>query len=296
MGSRGAFDIEQRSWSTGSDPSPRLPSAPMTDSSTMPALPNDTVTLDGGGSMPLLGFGTWQITGREAVTATTAALEAGYRHLDTATVYGNEAEVGRALRESGVARDDVFVTTKCPPNRAGRELQTLQQSLDALGTDHVDLWLIHWPGDDAANLSIWRAFVEARKSGLARDVGVSNFDVETIDELTSSTGVAPAVNQIEWSPLLFDAAVVDEHRRRSVALEGYSALRGGTLDNPTITQIAEQTGRTPAQVIIRWHLQHGVVVIPKSRNPERIRSNADVGGFELSADEMAALDGLGRAS
>ena len=119
----------------------------MTDSSTMPALPDDTVTLDGGGSMPLLGFGTWQITGQEAVTATTAALEAGYRHLDTATGYGNEAEVGRALRESGVARDDVFVTTKCQPNRAGRELQTLQQSLDALGTDHVDLWLIHWPGD-----------------------------------------------------------------------------------------------------------------------------------------------------
>jgi 2,5-diketo-D-gluconate reductase A len=270
--------------------------AAMTDSSTTPALPDDTVTLDGGGSMPLLGFGTWQITGREAVTATTAALEAGYRHLDTATVYGNEAEVGRALHDSGVARDDVFVTTKCPPNQAGRELQTLRQSLDALGTDHVDLWLIHWPGNDATNLSIWRAFVEARKSGLARDIGVSNFDVETIDELTSSTGVAPAVNQIEWSPLLFDAAVLDEHRRRKVALEGYSALRGGTLDNPTITEIAERAGRTPAQVIIRWHLQHGVVVIPKSRNPERIRSNADVAGFELSADQMAALDGLGRAS
>jgi diketogulonate reductase-like aldo/keto reductase len=268
----------------------------MTDRSTTPALPDDTVTLDGGGSMPLLGFGTWQITGQEAVTATTAALEAGYRHLDTATVYGNEAEVGRALRDSGVARDDVFVTTKCPPNQAGRELQTLRQSLDALGTDHVDLWLIHWPGNDTANLSIWRAFVEARKSGLARDIGVSNFDVETIDELTSSTGVAPAVNQIEWSPLLFDAAVLDEHRRRKVALEGYSALRGGTLDNPTIRQIAERAGRTPAQVIIRWHLQHGVVVIPKSRNPERIRSNADVAGFELSADEMAALDGLGRPS
>jgi 2,5-diketo-D-gluconate reductase A len=268
----------------------------MTDSSTTPALPDDTVTLDGGGSMPLLGFGTWQITGREAVTATTAALEAGYRHLDTATVYGNEAEVGRALRDSGVARDDVFVTTKCPPNQAGRELQTLRQSLDALGTDHVDLWLIHWPGNDATNLSIWRAFVEARKSGLARDIGVSNFDVETIDELTSDTGVAPAVNQIEWSPLLFDAAVLDEHRRRKVALEGYSALRGGTLDNPTITEIAERAGRTPAQVIIRWHLQHGVVVIPKSRNPERIRSNADVAGFELSTDEIAALDGLGRAS
>jgi 2,5-diketo-D-gluconate reductase A len=268
----------------------------MTDSSTAPALPDDTVGLDGGGQMPLLGFGTWQITGQEAVTATTAALDAGYRHLDTATVYGNEAEVGRALRESGVSRDDVFVTTKCPPNAAGRELETLQQSLDALGTDRVDLWLIHWPGDDGANLSIWRAFVEARKAGLARDIGVSNFDVETIDELSSSTGVAPAVNQIEWSPLLFDATVLEEHRRRGVALEGYSALRGGTLDNPTIAEIAQRLARTPAQVIIRWHVQHGVIVIPKSRNPERIRSNADVAGFELSDDDMGALDGLGSAS
>jgi 2,5-diketo-D-gluconate reductase A len=268
----------------------------MTDSSAMPNVPDDAVTLEGGGRMPLLGFGTWQITGKEAVTATAAALDAGYRHIDTATVYGNEAEVGKALRDSGVARDDIFLTTKCPPDLVGRELDTLRQSLDSLGTDHVDLWLIHWPGEGRANLEIWRAFVEARKSGLARDVGVSNFDVETIDELTSSTGTAPAVNQIEWSPLLFDAVVLEEHRRRGVVLEGYSGLRGGTLDNPTIVRIAERVGRTPAQVIIGWHLQHGVVAIPKSRNPDRIRSNADVGGFELSADDMAALDALGTSA
>lgn len=259
----------------------------------MRALPNDTVTLDSGARMPLLGFGTWQITGDEAVTATAAALSAGYRHIDTATVYGNEAEVGQAVHESGVSREDLFLTTKCPADAAGQELDTLRQSLDLLGTDHVDLWLIHWPAEDGASLNLWRAFIEARESGLARDIGVSNFEVDMIDELTSATGTAPTVNQIEWSPLLFDAKVLDMHRTRGVALEGYSALRGGTLDNPTVLRVADERGRTPAQVIIRWHLQHGVVVIPKSRNPERIKRNADVGGFELSVEDMAALDGLG---
>jgi diketogulonate reductase-like aldo/keto reductase len=262
-------------------------------SASRPEVPTDAVTLPSGAAMPLLGFGTWQIKGDEAVAATAAALEAGYRHLDTATVYGNEAEVGRALGESGVPRDDVFVTTKCPPSKAGHELETLRESLELLGTDHVDLWLIHWPGGDGTDLDLWRAFGEAREAGLARDIGVSNFDAVGIDELASVGGVAPAVNQVEWSPLLFDAGVLAAHRERDIVLEGYSALRGGTLDHPTITAIAERLGRTPAQVIVRWHLQHGVVVIPKSRNAERIRSNADVAGFELTADDLAALDGLG---
>jgi diketogulonate reductase-like aldo/keto reductase len=208
-------------------------------------------------------------------------------------MYHNEGEVGQALQDSGVAREDVFVTTKCPPDLAGQELDTLRKSLDLLGTDHVDLWLIHAPAKNNASLDMWRAFIEARESGLARDIGVSNFGVELIDEITSATGSAPAVNQIEWSPLLFDAKVLEDHRARGVALEGYSALRGGTLDNPTIVRVAESMGRTPAQVIIRWHLQHGVVVIPKSRNAERIRTNADVADFELSAEDMAALNGLG---
>jgi diketogulonate reductase-like aldo/keto reductase len=257
-----------------------------------PALPDDTATLTHGSRMPLLGFGTWQIKGTDAVRATTAALEAGYRHLDTATVYGNEGEVGRGLAESGVPRDEVFVTTKCPPRNVGRELDTLRQSLDLLQTDHVDLWLIHWPGDGSANVDLWRAFVEARESGLAREIGVSNFDAALIDEVAAAAGEAPAVNQIEWSPLLFDAGVLAAHQARNVVLEGYSALRGGTLDHPAIVDIAERAGRTPAQVIIRWHLQHQVVVIPKSVNPERIRSNADVGGFTLSAEDMTTLDTL----
>jgi len=255
----------------------------------------ETISFQNGARMPLLGFGTWQIKGAQAVTATAAALEAGYRHVDTATVYGNEAEVGRALRESAVAREDVFVTTKCPPNRAGDELKTLHQSLDALGTEYVDLWLIHWPGGGDVDLDMWRAFVEARDSGLARTIGVSNFGVDLVDRLASATGVTPAVNQVEWSPLLFDRTVLEEHRARGIALEGYSALRGGTLEHPTINEIAESLGRTPAQVIIRWHLQHGIIVIPKSVNPERIRSNADVDSFELSETQMTALDGLGTA-
>ena len=266
----------------------------MTDHAPVPTLPTDTVTLSGGARMPLLGFGTWQITGEDAVHATAAALAAGYRHLDTATVYGNEQEVGRALADSGVARDEVFLTTKCPPDLAGQELETLRRSLDALQTDRVDLWLIHWPGEGSVNARMWEAFVEARRQGLAREIGVSNFDAALIDEVADATGVRPAVNQVEWSPLLFDSATVAAHRDRGVALEGYSALRGGTLEDPTIGGIAQRLGRTPAQVIIRWHLQHGVVVIPKSVHADRIRSNADVAGFELTSDDMAAIDALGR--
>jgi diketogulonate reductase-like aldo/keto reductase len=240
--------------------------------------------------MPLLGFGTWQITGDTATTATAAALQAGYRHLDTATVYRNEAEVGRALGDAD--RSDVFVTTKLPPDRKGSELQTLEQSLKLLGTTYVDLWLIHWPGGSDADVEIWEQFVEARNQGLARDIGVSNYSLAQVDELERATGVRPAVNQIEWSPLLFDRDVLDGHRDRGVVLEGYSALRGGTLEHPVITGIAERLGRTPAQVIVRWHLQHETVVIPKSVQPERIASNADVAGFALTDDDMAALDRL----
>ncbi|MEO5711197.1 MAG: aldo/keto reductase [Nocardioidaceae bacterium] len=253
-------------------------------------LPTETVTLPSGASMPLLGFGTWQIKGTRATDAAAAALAAGYRHLDTATVYGNEAEVGKALADSDVARDDVFVTTKCPPSKPG--LDTLHQSLDLLGTDHVDLWLIHWPGEHG-DVDLWKEFASAQEQGLARDIGVSNFDAAMIDRFTSETGTTPAVNQVEWSPLLFDASVVEAHSSRGVALEGYSALRGGTLENAVIGQVADRLGRTPAQVIIRWHLQHGTIVIPKSVNADRIRSNADVGGFELSADDMTAIDALG---
>jgi 2,5-diketo-D-gluconate reductase A len=266
----------------------------MAKPSRAPQIPSDSVSL-ANGTMPLLGFGTWQITGGEAADATAVALECGYRHLDTATVYRNEAEVGQGLERSGVGRGDVFVTTKCPPSLADQAVDTLRRSLELLGSDYVDLWLIHWPGS-GSQVDLWRSFIEAREQGLARDIGVSNFDVAMIDELTSATGMTPAVNQIEWSPLLFDATVLDAHRERGVTVEGYSALRGGTLEHPAIMSIAERLGRTPAQVIVRWHLQHGVVVIPKSRQQDRIRSNADVAGFEIPAADMMTLDGLGDAS
>lgn len=238
--------------------------------------------------MPLLGFGTWQLTGADAARATAVALDAGYRHLDTATVYGNESEVGGALRDAGPG---TFVTTKLPPDRADRARETLEQSLELLGVPAVDLWLVHWPPNGSA-VPIWEAFVEARDAGLTRDIGVSNFSLELVDEVTRATGVAPSVNQIRWSPLLFDPAVLAGHRERGVVLEGYSGLKGGTLDHPVIVGVAERLGRTTAQVIVRWHLQHETVVIPRSRNAERIAANADVGGFTLSADDMAALDAL----
>jgi 2,5-diketo-D-gluconate reductase A len=258
------------------------------------ALPTDSAPLTNGAAMPLLGFGTWQITGDDATRAVAAALETGYRHLDTAHVYGNENEVGRALADSGVSRDDVFVTTKCPPDRASDALAVLRQSLDSLQTDHLDLWLIHWPGEGSVNPELWQKFVEARESGLTREIGVSNFDADLIDEVTAAAGgVKPAVNQIEWSPLLYDAATVAAHRERGVVLEGYSGLRGGTLDHPTIVEIAERLGRTTAQVIIRWHLEHGFVAIPKSVDPERIASNAQVADFALTDADVAALDALG---
>jgi diketogulonate reductase-like aldo/keto reductase len=243
--------------------------------------------------MPLLGFGTWQIKGAAATEAVGHALAAGYRHLDTATIYGNEKEVGAGLAASGVARADVFVTTKCPPRNAGRELDTLRTSLDLLGTDHVDLWLIHWPGGSRTDVTMWRAFAEAQQQGLARAIGVSNFPLDLVDEVSRETGLTPAVNQVEWSPLLFDRDVLDGHRERGVVLEGYSALRGGALDHPTVTGIADRLKVTAAQVIIRWHLQHGVVVIPKSVREDRIRSNADVADLVLTDDDMAALDALG---
>jgi 2,5-diketo-D-gluconate reductase A len=262
----------------------------------LPDVPTDAAPLPSGRGMPLLGFGTWQLSGDTAVRATVEALAAGYRHLDTATLYENETQVGVALRDSGAARDDVFVTSKLPPNRADWAKATLEQSLEQLGVDQLDLWLVHWPPDgESAGVQVWEDFLTARDQGLTRDIGVSNYSLDQLDDLTEATGVTPAVNQVKWSPLLFDRAYLDGHRERGVVLEGYSGLKGGTLEHPVVTGIADRLGRTPAQVLVRWHVQHGVVVIPKSQSPDRIRANADVGGFELLQDDMSALDALGGA-
>lgn len=253
-----------------------------------------TVTLNNGAEMPLIGFGTWQLHGQEAYEATRHALEIGYRHLDTATMYRNEAEVGQALRDSGVPREEVFITTKLPPERAGREQETIAASLKALGVHTVDLWLIHWPPGRGQSVRVWREFIAARDAGQTRAIGVSNFSTAQIDELAQATGETPAVNQIPWSPFDYSAATAAESRDRGVVLEGYSPLKGSDLRNPVLREIAERHGVTVAQVILRWHLEHKVVVIPRSSRKERIEANFDLDGFELGAEEVRQIDGLAR--
>jgi 2,5-diketo-D-gluconate reductase A len=251
---------------------------------------NPTVTIAPGVEMPLLGFGTWMGTGEDA----RRALEAGYRHIDTATMYQNEDQIGRALRDSGLARDEIFVTTKLMPGDAGRERETIAASLEALGLDRVDLWLIHWPPSGRARADVWERFVEVREEGLTRAIGVSNYDAEQIDEIIQATGVTPAVNQIPWSPSLYDAAVVEDLRERGVTLEGYSPFKTTNASDPVLTEIAARHGVTTHQVILRWHIDHGFVVIPKSSTPERIVANFDAFGFELTPEELARIDALGR--
>jgi len=251
-----------------------------------------SIRLRGGADIPLVGLGTWQLTGRRGYEAMRYALAAGYRHLDTATMYGNEAEVGRAIRDSGLPREDVFVTTKLPPERAGRARETLSASLRALGSEYVDLWLIHWPPGGRSGQRAWLDLLAARNDGLARAVGVSNYGTGQIDELISATGEAPEVNQIPWSPPLYEPELLAQGRERGVVVEGYSPFKRANLRDPVLTDIAKAHGVTPAQVIVRWHVQHRVVVIPKSSTPERIESNLDVFGLELSDDEMARVDGL----
>ncbi|HEX7744149.1 MAG TPA: aldo/keto reductase [Micromonosporaceae bacterium] len=253
-----------------------------------------TISLPRDVRMPLLGFGTWQATGQRAYDAVRRALDVGYRHIDTATMYGNEAEIGRAVRDSGVPREDIFITTKLPPERAGRERQTLGASLDALDTGYVDLWLIHWPPSRGALVPTWREFLAVRDEELARSVGVSNYDAGQLDELVDATGEMPAVNQIRWSPSLYDPRVAAEHRERGVVLEGYSPFKSTDLKDPVLTRIAEAHGVSTAQVVLRWHIDHGFVVIPKSVTPDRIRTNFEVFGFSLTPDELREIDALGR--
>jgi 2,5-diketo-D-gluconate reductase A len=252
------------------------------------------VPLRADGAMPLLGLGTWQLRGRQAYDPVLHALRFGYRHIDTATAYGNEAEIGRAVRDSGVPRTDIFITTKLPPDRTGRELSTIERSLADLGTDYVDLWLIHWPPRGMASPSTWREVLAVQKIGLARAVGVSNYSTEQIDELIADSGVTPAVNQIRWSPFLHDPVRVAELRERGIVLEGYSPFKAARLGHPVLVEIARRHGVTSAQVVLRWHIEHEFVVIPKSAHRERIETNAEIFGFALSRDEMAEIDALGR--
>jgi 2,5-diketo-D-gluconate reductase A len=250
----------------------------------------ESVELASGAKMPILGLGTWQAHGRSAVSAVLRALEVGYRHIDTATAYANERQIGEAVSKSGVAREEIFVTTKLPPSRAGRERATLEESLDALSFGYVDLWLIHWPPRGGARPDVWERLLELQAEGLTREVGVSNYSVRQLDELGRATGRLPAVNQIEWSPALFDRDVLDAHRNRRVQLEGYSPLKTMNLRDPLLVGIARERGVTPAQVVLRWHIEHRIVAIPKSTNAERIAENAAIFDFELTASEVEQLD------
>jgi diketogulonate reductase-like aldo/keto reductase len=251
-----------------------------------------TLPLRDGGAIPVVGFGTWLLEGAGAYQPVRDALDIGYRHIDTATGYSNEQHVGRAIADSGVPREDLFVTTKLPPDHAGREAQTIDESLRYLGLDYVDLWLIHWPVNGTAAPQVWKQLIAAREAGKARAIGVSNYSAEFIDELVEATGVTPAVNQIPWSPRDHDEKRVAHARDNNIVLEGYSGLKRSNLTDPTLVAIAEAHGVTVPQVIIRWHVDHDIVVIPKSANRDRIAANFDVFGFALTKDEVARIDAL----
>lgn len=255
-----------------------------------------TVNLPGGTALPLIGFGTWQLGSGTAYESVRAALEIGYRHVDTATLYQNESDVGRAVKDSGVDREQVFITTKLRPQDAGHARRELESSLRRLGTGYVDLWLIHWPTGHGDLVPAWRELLSAKDAGLALNVGVSNYSPAQIDLLTEATGRRPAVNQIPWSPAQHDAALLEEHRRRGVVVEGYSGLKNTDLRDPVLTEIAQRHGVTPAQVVLRWHLEHDIVILPRSSRRERIVSNFDLGGFDLTAEDVTAIDALTRAA
>ena len=251
------------------------------------------VPMNHGSSIPILGIGTWQLQGRRAYEAVRHALEVGYRHIDTASMYGNESEVGDAIRASGIPRDDIFVTTKVWNDEQGYDaaLRACTASLKRLGFPSVDLYLIHWPVRTKRK-ETWRAMERVLKEGKARAVGVSNYMVAHLEELAGSA-VTPAVNQFELHPWLQPRDVIERCRQMKIVVEAYSPLaRGRKMKDKTVAGIAAKHGKTSAQVLIRWGLQHGFVEIPKSGDPVRIEENADVFDVALTAAEMKALDGL----
>jgi diketogulonate reductase-like aldo/keto reductase len=256
------------------------------------------VTADGrayaladGNQIPMLGLGVWQVpNGPECVNAVRWALELGYRHIDTAQAYGNEESVGQALRESGVPRDEVFITTKFYPVREDPAAEA-EQSLRRLGVDQVDLYIIHWP--QGGPTWAWPGMERARELGYTRSIGVSNFDVNELAEVMAAASIAPVVNQIQFSPFKYRRKLLEACRQQDVVLEAYSPLgTGQNLSDNTVKRIAQSVGRTPAQVLLRWCLQHELPVIPKSTHRERIEENSQIFDFALSDEDMAELDAL----
>jgi 2,5-diketo-D-gluconate reductase A len=263
---------------------------------TIRQIPN--IPLGGGVEIPQLGFGVFQVPPAQTEEVVAQALAVGYRHIDTAAAYRNEAAVGRAIRASGLERSEVFLTTKCWNDDQGYEesKRALAGSLERLGLEQLDLYLIHWPVPAHDRyVDTWRAFVEMRAQGLTRSIGVSNFNPEHLRRVIDETGQKPAINQIELHPYLQQAELRRVHEELGIVTESWSPLaQGAVLEDPTIVSIARAHSRTAGQVVIRWHLQLGIVVIPKSVTPGRIRENFDVFDFELTPDEMRAIEQLDR--
>ena len=258
----------------------------------------DMVTEDGtarvlvdGNEIPLLGLGVWQVPdGRECVDAVRWALELGYRHIDTAQAYGNEESVGQGLRESGVPREDVFITTKFFPSRQD-PVEEIERSLRRLGVDYVDLYIVHWPAGGPT--WAWPGMEQARKLGHARSIGVSNFGTDELQQLVAVAAVPPVVDQVQFSPYEYRKALLESCRGSGIALEAYSPLGTGRhLRSETVAQIAQRHGRRPAQVLLRWCIERGIPVIPKSTHRERLAENARLFDFALSAEDIATFDAL----
>ena len=259
-----------------------------------------TITLNDHTTIPQLGFGTYQVPPEETAATVRSALEVGYRHIDTAQMYQNEAGVGEALKSSGIARDELYITTKLnngfhAPDDVRR---SFAESLDRLGLDHVDLFLIHWPLPtkyDGDYVSTWKAMAELTQDGRARSVGVSNFEPAHLDRIVEETGVLPAVNQIEVHPYLTNEAARAASIRHGVEVEAWSPIaQGAVLDDEVIGKIAAAHGKTASQVTLRWHLERGDIIFPKSMREERMRENFDIFDFTLTADEVAAITALDR--
>lgn len=257
-----------------------------------------SLALNSGGSIPQLGLGTWPLVDAEVEKAVISAAELGYRHVDTAVKYGNEIGVGRGVAASGVVREDWFVTTKLDGEYQGqdRAVAGLDASLERLGLDYVDLLLIHWPLPARGEfVSTWETFIRLRDAGKARAIGVSNFKPEHIDALIAATGVVPAVNQIQLSPAITRREQRTYDTEHGILTESWSPLGGGSgdlLSSRVLARVAEKHDRTPGQIVLRWHIQNGLVVIPKSANPQRMADSLAAFGFELDADDLAAIDTL----
>jgi 2,5-diketo-D-gluconate reductase A len=259
-----------------------------------------SVQLNDGNSIPQLGFGVFQVPPEQTAEAVQLALEIGYRHIDTAEMYGNEKEVGEAVRAAGLDRGDVYVTSKLNNryHRPDDARRAFDRTLEELGFDHVDLFLIHWPLPtlyDGDYVSTWRTLEEFKADGRARSIGVSNFQVDHLERLAAETEVVPAVNQIELHPYLLNEEVRAYDEEHGIATEAWSPLKQGeVLGDPVIVEIAERVGRTPAQVVLRWHIERGNIVFPKSTTPERIRENFELFDFELEPGDVERINGLDR--